>query len=541
MNKLTVMAIVALLVTGSFSGALVAADTEDRPNILLIMVDDLAAVGSGFSGPVQTPALDTLAARGYRFTNNFANIPVCGASRASMLGGVAPSAERFLTYDSRLDVDAPDVASLPAFFKANGWYTLANGKIFDMIEDSASGWSEPVWNPDNQWYSNQDVDGRGEHLQKGYVEPIGDGVRAPAFEKLAVEDEAYPDGQIALKSVADLKRLSQYTAPFFLAVGFRKPHLPFNAPDQYWTDNLADIVLPLTWHRSTGTIPKEATHRSMELRMQYDAMPIIGDPTIEEAQHIVAGYRAATRFADSQVGHVLRALADTGLDKNTIVVVSGDHGFLLGEQRMWTKHSLFEPALRTPLIIAAPAFAGGAQIKAITDLLDVFPTVVDLAGLPQPDHLDGRSLLPLLKDPTVEFRADKPVSISRWGNGMSVRDPQYRYTRWHDEHNETVSEMLFDLYADPDELENIVARSEAGPVLARLKSQLRKNQQEPYWSDALGRSVKLMALANSGLGSFLIMAVVYPLQVIAAILMTLLLIGMAIRYLLRAQRQASRL
>lgn len=532
MTTLPVMKVTLFLIASLFSCALFAAGNDARPNILLIMVDDLAPVGSGFTGPVETPALDELAARGYLFTNNFSNVPVCGASRASMLGGIAPTAERFLTYNTRLDIDAPGTMSLPAFFKANGWYTLANGKIFDVIDDSAQGWSEPVWNPDNQWHSNQDVDERGEHLQKGYIEPVN-GTRAPTYEKLAVEDEAYPDGQIALKSAADLKRLSESAKPFFLAVGFRKPHLPFNAPARYWTDEPAEIALPLTWHRSTGTIPAEATHRSMELRMQYDALPILGDPSLEKAQQIIAGYRAATRYADAQVGHVLRALTDNGLDKNTIVVVSGDHGFLLGEQRMWTKHALFEPALRTPLIIAAPSFAGGATVNAISDLLDVFPTLANLAGLPRPDHLDGHSLVPLLRNPSMPGRAEKPVSLSMWANGVSVRDAQYRYTRWHNKQNETISQMLFDLHTDPDELENIVAAPAAGEALAQLQDQLSKHLQEPYWSEALGKNVKLMSLANSSVGAALTVAMIYPLQTLVGVLLALIFLIVAVRRLIR--------
>lgn len=352
MTTLPVMKVVLFLIASLFSCALFAAGKDTRPNILFIMVDDLAPVGSGFTGPVDTPALDELAARGYLFTNNFSNVPVCGASRASMLGGIAPNAERFLTYNSRLDIDAPGAMSLPAFFKANGWHTLANGKIFDVIDDSAQGWSEPVWNPDNQWYSNQDVDERGEHLQKAYIAPI-DGARAPTYEKLAVEDDAYPDGQIALKSAADLKRLSESAKPFFLAVGFRKPHLPFNAPARYWTDEPAEIALPVTWHRLT------------------------------------------------------------------------------------------------PLVTSSMYFQHW-----------------NLAGLPRPDHLDGHSLVPLLRNPSMPDRTEKPVSVSMWANGVSVRDTQYRYTRWHNKQNETISRMLFDLHADPDELENSVA-SRPTPIQSR--------------------------------------------------------------------------
>ena len=208
--------------------------SAQAPNVLMVLVDDLRPVMSGFGGPVATPNLETLAERGYRFMNHFANVPVCGASRASMLSGLAPSSQRFLSFDSRLDEDVPGAESLPGYFKRNGWHVVGNGKIFDVMDDSAASWSEPVWNPDERWHSPIPEDRRGEHLQKGYLNPLHGGGRPPTDERLDVGDLDYPDGAIAARSAADLQRLAGRQQPFFLAVGFRKPHLPFNAPARYW-------------------------------------------------------------------------------------------------------------------------------------------------------------------------------------------------------------------------------------------------------------------------------------------------------------------
>lgn len=499
---------------------------EQRPNILMILVDDLAPVGTTFGGPVSLPSLDALASRGISFTSNFANVPVCGASRASLMSGLAPTSTRFLTFNSRLDNDAPGIASLPAYFRSHGWYTAASGKIFDVIADSAQGWSEPVWSPEATWHGKA-VDGRGEHLQAAYVEPFS-AARLPYAERLVVDDDAYPDGQVAAKAVDDLQRLSAMDAPFFLAVGFRKPHLPFNAPDRYWVEPSV-AHLPVTWAKQGADIPMDfAGHSSPELRGQYDALPLFGEPDSIRAANIVNAYHAAARYADAQVGRVLEALQQSGEAGHTIVVLMGDHGFLLGEHRMWTKHSLFEAALKTPLIIADPRFSQSASVSAVTDLLDVYPTLVDLAGLPMPAHLNGETLRPLLENPTLASRPDKGASVSRWQNGESIRNRQYRYTRWFDENNLTLNEMLFDHFNDPDETQNLIAQPALSAEVERLREQLEQDRQGTVWSAALDDSVDRWNLLASTLGRPILAAMAYP--VIAGLLLVAL-VGLLLWFL----------
>ena len=247
------------------------ASAQQPHNVLFIIVDDLRPT-LGVYGDTQahTPNIDALAAAGVRFNSAFANVPVCGASRASLLSGFRPTPSRFVSFDARLDRDLPHALSLPAHFRKRGYETRAYGKVFDVTADSAEAWSQPVWNPSSTWHSPVSGGGRHNHLQKAYLTPLA-GELGPPFERLVVDDMAYPDGAVAAQVVADLTRLSRQ--PFFAAVGFRKPHLPFTAPARYWGMIDPDqLRLAQTYDRVEG-LPPASLHFSPELRRQYDAVP----------------------------------------------------------------------------------------------------------------------------------------------------------------------------------------------------------------------------------------------------------------------------
>ncbi|MEH6557245.1 MAG: sulfatase [Oceanicoccus sp.] len=454
------------------------AQAELKPNILLIIIDDLRPMLGVYGNKlINTPNIDQLASDGYVFENAFATVPVCGASRASLLSGRKPTTNRFTTYNSRLDKDLPNAPSIPEHFKNNGYLTLANGKIFDNFTDSVDSWSWPVWSPTGSWTSSIPFDERGEHLQKAYLNNAA-GVVGPAFEQLDVPDASYPDGKIADKTIQDLKRLGDSGSAFFLAMGIRKPHLPFNIPQKYWDlYKKEDFTLPVTYMEKAKSTPSYAFHQWGELR-QYGGIPAEGPLQDSHALNLIHGYHAAVSYADAQVGKVMRTLKEEGLDKNTVVILIGDHGFHLGEHSMWTKHSLFDLALRSPMIIRDPN-RGGGRVTGVTDFLDIFPTLIDMAGLPDIENLDGVSLLPALNNPTVNV---KPASLSRWFDGTSVRTQHHRYTEWRSESGKITARMLFDLSNDPNETTNLAEDPQYSELVLKLSEVITQDDSNSPWS-----------------------------------------------------------
>ena len=452
----------------------------DNPNVLLIMIDDLRpALGAYGDARARTPNIDRLAAQGTLFANAFATVPVCGASRASLLSGRKPTTNRFLTFNSRLDEDLPEATNMPAYFKSRGYTALANGKVFDNWSDSADAWSEPVWAPMGEWTSPLQPDHRGEELQKAYLNNP-DGIVGPAFERLDVNDTDYPDGKIAEKTIEDLHRFSQSESPFFLVIGLRKPHLPFNAPSRYWDFyDPADFELPATYRERSPGIPPNPFHTSGELR-QYAGIPDAGPIRDDgEAINLIHGYYAAVSYVDALVGRVLDSLDTEGLSENTIVVLIGDHGFNLGEHTMWTKHTLFDLALHSPLIIKAPGKASG-RVEGVASYLDVFPTLIELAGLRAADGLDGISLVPAIDDVSV---SPNEAVLSRWFHGTSVRTNQYRYTEWRSEDGAVTARMLFDVLADPDETINLAELTGYSGLVQGLSEIITNDRSNSPWAE----------------------------------------------------------
>jgi len=460
-----------------------SAQESDRPNVLLILVDDLRPLVGAYGEPVvQTPNIDELAASGFLFENAFALVPVCGASRAALFSGRKPTTNRFVFFNARLDEDLPDAPSLPEHFRQHGYHTLANGKVFDNMMDSADSWSEPVWSPSGDWTSpvpadeRGEADERGDESQKAYLDNP-DGVIGPAFERLYVIDSDYPDGKIAEKTVQDLGRLRELEAPFFLAVGFLKPHLPFNAPERYW--NLYDpdnFKLPITYSQSLDGAPLNLFYMA-ELR-QFSGIPTEGPLEEAQALNLIHAYHASVSYADAQIGKVLDALEREGLADDTIVVLLGDHGFNLGEHTLWAKHNLSEMALRSPMIVRDPKRASG-HIRGVIDFLDIFPALVELADLPAPGLLDGVSFVPALNDTTVNV---KQASISRWFDGTSVRTSRFRYTEWRSEAGEITVRTLFDLSSDPEETRNVADEPAFAKVVDELNLIIDDDDSNSPWS-----------------------------------------------------------
>ncbi len=449
----------------SFACGAYAAESA-RPNVLFIAVDDLRPqLGCYGQKQIVSPNLDRLAAEGTLFRRSYCMVPTCGASRASLMTGIRPARDRFVSYQTWAERDAPGITTLNTHFHNNGYYTVSNGKIFHHARDNVEGWSEPPWRPDRGdtflgHYASPSV------VKLAKANPRG---RGPAYESADVADDVYGDGRLADKAVADLRRLKAKRQPFFLAVGFFKPHLPFVAPKKYWDLYPKDeIRLPSNYARPTDA-PDESIHSWGELRA-YAQIPPQGPLSDETARTLIRGYYACVSYTDAQIGKLLDELDRLDLSKNTIVIVWGDHGWNLGEHTLWCKHCCFETSMRAPLILRAPGFDGGKTTDGLTEFIDIYPSLCDLAGLPMPKHLEGRSFVPLLKDPQMAW---KTAAIGRYRNGDTIRTDDHRYTAYSDARGKPTGGMLYDHRTDTDETVNLAPRPAHRPVVQRLHEQLQ--------------------------------------------------------------------
>jgi iduronate 2-sulfatase len=427
----------ALAVEGRESGA--------RRNVLLMIFDDLNPRLGSYGYPVTTPHMDRLAQRGRLFGRAYAQVAMCGPSRMSMLTGWAP--ERLNMWHNfatpRLDGAVP----LQEHFRANGYFTASVGKVYDSASESLTRWDEL-------------------HKVSGDPSLIDD---PRWWVPTQNEDEQEPDGQVARVVSALLE--AHREGPFFIAAGFYKPHLRWVAPRRYFEMYPPEEVrLPAEPADDTADIPAIAIKTRPQRRPGLflagrEPRGFRKDP--RRRREAIAAYHACLSFVDAQVGVVLEALDRLGLWDSTIVVLTSDHGFHLGEHGgAWRKDTLFEEALRVPLLLAAPDLAPlGVAVEQPVELLDIYPTLVELSGLPRVPDLDGTSLVPLLDDPTrslesaaFSFRRSRPPELAR-----SIRTRRYRYTEWPDGSRE-----LYDHYADPGERTNVARERGYSRVLARI-------------------------------------------------------------------------
>lgn len=441
---------------------------QQAPNILFIAIDDLRPeLGCYGVDLIQSPNIDRLASQSLQFNRAYCNIPVSGASRASILTGTRPTRNTWVTFHDTIQVMRPDAPTLGKYFKDNGYYTIHNGKVMHHPGDASGSW-------DDEWWP------QGEGSWRNYADAINIAMdttgdrRGPAFERITVPDNAYKDGKTAEKTIEDLKKLKKSGKPFFLAAGFLKPHLPFNAPEKYWAlYDSTDIVLPTNTGKPQDA-PDEAMHDWGELRA-YKDIPATGPLTDQMAHTLKHGYYACVSYTDAQIGKILNALDSLGLSENTIVVLWGDHGWNLREHGLWCKHCNFETSLHVPLLIRAPGYQAG-QSNAITEFVDVYPTLCELAGIPIPDHAEGSSLVPVLKDP--ENQNTDGIAVCRWREGFTIIHGNNFYTEWSDSSGQVYADMLYDHIADPDENTNISKKEEAKGLVEKLSKLLHQKWGE---------------------------------------------------------------
>ena len=432
----------------------------DKPmNILFIAVDDLRPELKFYgANHIKSPNLDKLAGESLVFNRAYCNIPVCGASRASLLTGTRPTRHRFIGAFTEKDHDYPEAISLPMLFKQNGYKTISNGKIYHHLKDDSLAWDN-IWFPDGNIRDYQLEQNKLITEKTGYGYPV---------ENVDVNDGAYFDGRIANKGIEDLKKLKNSDEPFFLALGFMKPHLPFNAPKKYWDlYDRENIELPESYVQPETT-PKQAFHNFGELR-KYDGIPQKGHLSDDFAKELIHGYYACVSYLDAQIGKVLQELEDLGLAESTTVILWGDHGWNLGDHQLWCKHSTFETALKTPLLIKVPGKTKGTKTEAITEYIDIYPSLVELVGLEAPKTIEGKSLLPIINGE----KSNKNWAVSKFKDAVTLIKGDLFYTEWTDDEGVAYARMLFDHKTDPLELDNLAEKPEYQETVKELALELR--------------------------------------------------------------------
>ena len=437
------------------------------PNVLFVMADDLRCDLGCLGGAAVTPHLDRLAARGVLFERAYCQQAVCNPSRSSLLTGLRPDTLGLWCNSVHFRELRPHVTTLPLWFKEHGYTTRCVGKIFHNWHTAARG-DRRSWSADEfLHYANHGddaarVDGVPPPSLARVDRRYGKG---PLDERRDVADEAYYDGRVATEAIRVLDEVG--SGPFFLAVGFWKPHAPFNAPARYWDLYDRDRLPALDARRPAGA-PEIAFHQSTEiLGPPASQRP----PTEAEAAEMRHGYLAGISFLDAQVGRLLAALEAKGLARDTIVVFASDHGYHMGEHGLWGKTSTFELDARVPLVISDPrSLATARKVEGLVELLDIFPTLVEACGLPTPGGLEGTSLVPVVRGigDAVKHEAftqhPRPAYFDREPNarpeamGYSVRTDRIRYTEWRDwATGATLASELYDHSTDPHELRNLAS------------------------------------------------------------------------------------
>jgi arylsulfatase A-like enzyme len=437
----------------------------EKPNILFIAVDDLRPeLGCYGNSIIKSPNIDRLAGGSVFFRKSYCNVPVSGASRASLLTGTRPTSYRFLSFETWADKDYPEAISLPAHFRKNGYYSVGLSKIFHNMGDGKDAWDEE-WRPTAQgtWRN---------YATAQNLTIDAETKRGMPFECADVSDTVYYDGKTAQKAIGYIREFGKSDKPFFLAVGFLKPHLPFNAPKKYWDLYDPEAIGIAQNPDPPKDAPRQAIHNWGELRNYY-SIPEKGSLSDSAANKLRHGYYACVSYTDAQIGLLLDELDAAGLAENTIVVLWGDHGWNLGEHGLWCKHCNFNTSLNAPLMFRVPGLTNGKMNQSITEFIDIYPTLCELAGLGKPAHLEGESLVNRLKKPG---KKEKDYAVSKFNNGVTLIEDNFFYTEWLNKNDSTMARMLFDHSTDAEENRNIAENDDFVSYANRLMIRLREKR-----------------------------------------------------------------
>ncbi len=485
------IALTVLLIAPVLLPAPVAAE---KPNVLFIAVDDLRPELGTYGTRAITPNIDRLAASGLQFDRAYCNLSVCGASRLSLMTSLYPEHTQERTFHvTDWRKRWPHVVTLNQHFKANGYTTVGVGKIYHNTGGPGAdqnNWTQWVKVNGQTYGDPNSLKGDNAHKSRGRT-------YGPSTEAADVQY----DGNRAKEGVARIRQLAKAGKPFFLAVGFIKPHLPFVAPKKYWDLYDRDqFAMPKNLGVPPGYPEYASNLNAPELR-HYKDIPREGTPAdFPDAlnRKLIHGYHACVSYVDRNIGMLLEALKASGADRNTVVVLWADHGWKLGDHSTWTKATNFECDNRVPLIIRHPGIAAAkGKTQALVELIDLYPTLCDLAGLDRPDHLQGKSLVPILNNPAAGHRAsaystfsyrDRSSKPIRERIGHSIRTAQYRYTEWWDtKTDQVVDAVLTDLEADPGETTAVEGNTELKAELSVMLKQrvlsVRKKRREKTVAD----------------------------------------------------------
>jgi iduronate 2-sulfatase len=463
-----------------------------RPNILLICVDDLKPNLGCYGDPLaKTPHIDRLAGRGLRFDRAYCNQAVCAPSRNNLMLGSRSTSLGIYSLGDNFRLAQPEAVTLPQYFLKHGWTTGATGKIFHTghgNHDDEASWSTPAYHDKVVEYllpasaANGQLTREEAFFSNRQLDRIASLPKGAAWERTDVPDNAYADGRIADEGIKRLRESRRRPdAPFFLALGFVKPHLPFTAPETYWAMH-DPAAFPLAKHRTDpANAPAYAGKKGGEI-INYE--PLTVDNLKDEAtqRKLIHGYYAAASYADAQIGRVLDELERLELAESTVIVLWGDHGWHLGDHGYWTKHTNYEEANRIPLLVIAPGVARpGSHTGQLAETVDVYPTLAALAGLPAPEGpqpIDGTDLGPVLRDPAARVRDCATHCYPRGERiGRAIRTERYRLVEWKvpGAPADTADYELYDYETTPDESVNIAA--EQPQVVADLLAKLARQPE----------------------------------------------------------------
>ena len=458
---------------------------NQKPNVLFIMVDDLNNLFHYEGQGAITPNLDELASRGVKFDRAYCQVSLCNPSRASLMTGRSPYELGIWTNEPHFRGIYPRIVTLPQHFKEHNYHSVGIGKIYHN-------WGQPIHGDPDSWSEEQQM-----HFAAHYHDWYQPGrkyelhfdlKKGPAVQREEVPDEAYLDGRIANAAINRLRELQEH--PFFLAVGFWKPHLPYNAPAKYWDMYDRENLPPVHYPEPVAGVPDMAYVHSSEAR-SYTDVDQEGPIPPEQKAELRHGYLASITYMDAQVGKLIHELDRLGLSERTIIVFVSDHGYHAGEHGQFGKWTNFEIGARVPLIIAAPTFGpAGVTSTSLVELVDLYPTLTDLCGLPRPGgrhRLSGVSLLSVLKDPERQVRTEAITQTTRplkagsqfTSMGTSVRTEDFRYTQWTRRSDGAIlAEELYHLSEDPLKVDNLAGEPVMKKKLKEMREKLAHLQED---------------------------------------------------------------